>query len=70
MDENKQKKAAFCASVGLEFASAIIVGILIGIWLDKHFSASPLFLIVFFLFGCAAGYMNTLRYMGNHDKPK
>jgi ATP synthase protein I len=70
MSEEKQKKVAFCASIGLEFASAVIIGVLIGIWLDKHFQTPPLFLIVFFLFGCAAGYINILRYMGNQDKQK
>ncbi|MDR3187401.1 MAG: AtpZ/AtpI family protein [Holosporaceae bacterium] len=68
MSGKKPRKVAFCASVGLEFASAVIIGVLIGIWLDKRFCAPPLFLIIFFLFGCAAGYVNILKYMKKQDR--
>ncbi|MDR2067413.1 MAG: AtpZ/AtpI family protein [Holosporaceae bacterium] len=70
MNEEKRKKAAFRASIGLELVSAVIVGILMGLWLDKRFRTPPLFLIIFFLFGCVAGYMNILKYMINQDKEK
>ena len=62
--ENKKSPITFAyiASCGVEFASAIAVGTLIGIWLDRYFNKSPLFLIIFFIIGCIAGYFNVLRY--------
>jgi F0F1-type ATP synthase assembly protein I len=55
------KKLTALASCGIELVSAIVVGVFIGIWLDKHFDKSPLFLILFSLLGCVSGYLNVVR---------
>lgn len=62
--ENKKSPITFAyiASCGIEFASAIAVSTMIGIWMDRYFDKSPLFLIIFFIIGCIAGYFNILRY--------
>jgi F0F1-type ATP synthase assembly protein I len=48
-------------SVGLSFVLAIAVAVAIGLWLDRVTGWSPLFFIVFFLLGCAAGVVNVYR---------
>ncbi|MDR2107611.1 MAG: AtpZ/AtpI family protein [Holosporaceae bacterium] len=67
MKNLENKPPAGIASCGIEFVSAIAVGVCIGLWLDKRFDKFPLFLIAFFLFGCVAGYFNVLKLM---KKPK
>ncbi len=44
-----------------EFVSAIIVAIAIGFGLDALFGTRPVFLIVLFLMGFAAGVLNVVR---------
>jgi F0F1-type ATP synthase assembly protein I len=55
-DSRKQLKAfARLGSVGIEFALSVVVGLLGGTWLDKHFSTQPLLTLVGLLFGLIAG---------------
>ncbi|MDR1560758.1 MAG: AtpZ/AtpI family protein [Holosporaceae bacterium] len=58
------------ATCGIEFASAIIVAVLFGEWLDKYFNKSPLFLVIFFLLGSLAGYFNVLRFINSNENRK
>lgn len=44
-----------------EFVAAIIVGAFIGWQLDKWLGTSPAFLLIFLLFGTAAGFWNVYR---------
>ena len=44
-----------------EFAAAIIVGAALGFALDALFGTRPIFLIVLFLLGFAAGVLNVVR---------
>lgn len=63
--KNKMLNAAY--RVGVELVSGVIVGIGIGWLLDKWCETSPLFFIIFFFLGSAAGMSNvfkTLRKMG------
>jgi ATP synthase protein I len=46
---------------GSEFVSAVILGLGIGWVLDRALGTNPAFLIVFFLFGVAAGVWNVIR---------
>jgi ATP synthase protein I len=46
---------------GSEFISAIVVGAGIGWGLDRLLGANPLFLIMFFFIGVAAGVWNVIR---------
>ena len=47
--------------VGSQLVAATGVGAGIGWWLDKLTGWSPIFLIVFFLLGSAAGFMSVYR---------
>jgi ATP synthase protein I len=53
-----------------EFVAAVVVGALIGWPLDKWLGTTPLFLIVFVLFGAAAGFWNVYRIAVKPRGPK
>ena len=53
-----------------EFVSAVVVGALIGWSLDKWLGTAPLFLIVFVLFGAAAGFWSVYRIAVKTRGPK
>ena len=50
--------------IGSELVAAMIVGVAIGYGLDHLFGTSPAMLIVFILFGFAAGILNVFRAAG------
>jgi ATP synthase protein I len=52
------------SSVGLAFVLAVIIGAAVGYWLDRLTGLSPLFFIVFFFLGLAAGVVNVVRTAG------
>ena len=47
--------------LGTELVAAVAVGSIIGFILDNWFGTKPLLIIVFFLFGAAAGILNVFR---------
>lgn len=47
--------------VGIDLVSGIIVGVLIGLGLDRWLGTGPWLMLVFFLFGSAAGITNVMR---------
>jgi ATP synthase protein I len=49
------------SAVGIAFVLAVIMGFGAGYFLDKWVGTSPLFTIVFFFFGVAAGIINVVR---------
>ena len=52
--------------VGVEFVSAVGVGVAIGLFLDYWLETKPWLMIVFFLFGSAAGFLNIFRAMSGY----
>jgi ATP synthase protein I len=58
---------AAIGSVGLSFVLALVIGAVVGWWLDNLTGLKPLFFIVFFLLGLVAGirnvYITTKKYM-------
>jgi F0F1-type ATP synthase assembly protein I len=63
-------KITSVAACGVEFVSAVAVAVLLGLQLDKYFELSPLFLVIFFIFGCFAGYVNVIRRLASMDEPQ
>jgi ATP synthase protein I len=63
--EPKSSPTGSAMSLGLragsEFVASVILGLGIGWVLDRATGANPAFLIVFFLFGVAAGIWNVIR---------
>ena len=47
--------------IGIQFPVAIALGFFFGRWLDKHLGTDPWMLLVFTLFGIAAGFVNLFR---------
>lgn len=48
---------------GIEVVAGVGVGVLIGWGLDRWLGTMPLFLVVFFMFGAAAGVLNAYRHL-------
>lgn len=49
------------SSAGLEFGLSVVVGFLIGDFLDKQFNTSPWLLLLFAVFGMIAGFRSLFR---------
>ena len=65
--EEKKKLAAY-SSVGLMFPASIAVGVGIGYLLDELFKTSPYLLIIFALYGIAAGFVNLIKVTRQYEK--
>jgi len=65
--EEKKRLAAY-STVGLMFPASIAVGVAIGYFLDKLFKTSPYLLIIFALYGIAAGFVNLIKVTRQHEK--
>lgn len=49
------------ATIGLEMGFSVIIGLLIGIYLDRYFNTTPWMTIIFLLFGIAAAFRAMIR---------
>ncbi len=61
---NDDKRGLFMGSafrLGTELVAAVVVGTIIGFILDNWFDTKPILIIIFFLFGAAAGIMNVFK---------
>ena len=58
------KGLAFAMRIGVEIVAALIVGVAIGYFLDRWLGTKPWFLLLFFVLGAAAGFMNVFRVVG------
>ena len=47
--------------IGVELVAALVVGVGVGLLLDRWLGSAPWFLIVFFFLGAAAGVLNVYR---------
>ena len=47
--------------IGIQFPVAIAIGFFFGRWLDTHLGTAPWLMVVFSLFGIAAGFVNLFR---------
>ena len=63
-ENNVKKKGIFLGNafkLGTELVAAVAVGTIIGFILDSWFDTKPILIIIFFLFGAAAGILNVFR---------
>lgn len=56
------------SAVGIAFVLAVGIGFLVGYWLDRWLGTSPLFMLVFFFLGVAAGIVNVVRTANAVDR--
>ena len=59
--KNEPKSLGKAMKVVVEIVAAMAVGLGIGILIDNYFETRPIFIIVFFLLGSAAGILNVFR---------
>ena len=67
----ENKKGHFMGSafrLGTEMVAAVGVGTIIGFILDNWFDTKPLFIIIFFFIGSAAGILNVVRTAKNMQR--
>ena len=62
---NRYKKtgAGFGFKISTEIIAALIVGVCIGLLVDNYFNTKPFGLIIFFILGALAGFLNVYRVM-------
>jgi len=56
------------SSHGLEMGICVVIGIVIGYFLDKYFHTSPYLTIIFMLFGVAAAVKTAIRLIKQVEK--
>ena len=62
--ENKKSSgASFGFKISTEIVAALIVGVGIGLIVDNYFGTKPFGLIIFFILGAFAGFLNVYRVM-------
>lgn len=54
--------------MGLHLVSGIIVGMVMGYYLDKYFDTKPWLTLIFLVLGIIAGYRNMFREMARIQK--
>jgi ATP synthase protein I len=53
------KDLAYYSSIGLSVALSIVIGLAIGVYLDRHvFGTTPWLTLIFLVLGIIAGYRN------------
>lgn len=65
-DESKAEAGnglGIALKIGVEFVSAVGVGVAIGLFLDYWLETKPWLMLVFFILGSAAGFLNIFRVM-------
>ena len=66
--KNKESGAGFGFKISTEIIAALIVGVGIGLIVDKYLGSKPFGLIIFFIFGALAGFLNVYRVMRRIEK--
>tara|TARA_Y100001936_G_C15874665_1_gene559585 strand:+ start:314 stop:601 length:288 start_codon:yes stop_codon:yes gene_type:complete len=62
--------AGFGFKISTEIIAALIVGVGIGLIVDNYFNTKPFGLIIFFIFGALAGFLNIYRVMRRIEKQR
>lgn len=76
MNNNKNNKRnplenlALISQVGLSIITPILLGVYLGIFIDKKAGRNGVFTIIFIIIGAGAGFMNLIKLAGPRDKGK
>ena len=49
------------AGIGIQFAASIVLFAFVGVWLDKRFGTSPIFVLLLVLGGAGLGFWSMIR---------
>lgn len=52
------------AGMGMQFAAVVVLSAFAGVWLDKRFGTSPLFVLLLVLLGAGGGFWSMVRRVG------
>ena len=63
-----KNSAGFGFKISTEIVAALVVGVIIGIIVDNYFNTKPFGLIIFFILGALAGFLNIYRIMRRIEK--
>ena len=66
--EKDNVSANFGFKISTEIVAALVVGVGIGLIVDNYFNTKPLGLIIFFILGAFAGFLNVYRVMRRIEK--
>ena len=66
--KNRENGAGFGFKISTEIIAALVVGVGIGLIVDKYLGTKPFGLIIFFIFGALAGFLNVYRVMRRIEK--
>ena len=67
-NSSKKKAAGFSFRISTEIVAALFVGVGIGVIVDNYFNTQPFGLIIFFILGALAGFLNVYRVMRRIEK--
>ena len=56
------------STIGLTLVLSTVIGLAIGIWLDKVFNTGPWLTLVFLVLGIAAGFRNFYQFMSKSGR--
>ena len=70
MSNKKETGAGFGFKISTEIIAALVVGVGIGLIVDNYFNTKPIGLIIFFIFGAFAGFLNVYRVMRRIEKQR
>lgn len=59
---------ALASTIGLTLVLSTVIGLAIGIWLDKVFNTGPWLTLVFLVLGIAAGFRNFYQFMSKSSR--
>ena len=59
----KKTGAGFGFKISTEIIAALVIGVCTGLLVDNYFNTKPLGLIIFFILGALAGFLNVYRVM-------
>ena len=71
LNESKPKKESgtgFAFKISTELIAALVVGVGIGLIVDNYLGTKPFGLIIFFILGSFAGFLNIYRVMRRIEK--
>ena len=69
-NKKKEAGAGFGFKISTEIIAALVVGVGIGLIVDNYFNTKPFGLIIFFIFGALAGFLNVYRVMRRIEKQR
>ena len=67
-DKNFFNYLALITQLGLVIVASILIGLFVGIFLDRKIGASGLFTIIFVIFGAIGGFMAAYGLIKDLDK--